>query len=385
MGVWGEGSLREKRPGVFEIRVAVGVDPVSGRTVQRSFFFHGALEDAEERRRELAAQFAEYRSIRRAAPFLTVGELLERWLAAQHDWRPSTWTGVRSNVKALSADALAGRRVATLRPEVVRVTMARWRDSGAGVSVVSGRFRVLRSAIGWAQSESIIDRNPLRGMRGPPRPGTRMHVPEQDVLALLQQSQALVEKAEAAFDGSLSSWKLRHKAEQVRLLVRLAADSGARRGELAALKFSDLDGRVLTIERGVSGEEIGPTKTKRTRRLTLGRTTVELWRASEQTWRGRVEGASFGEWVFSPDSDHQRRLTADAMGIGSPHCALRQTWSVSASTACGTPLPPSLWAGVSSSGLNTGSVIAIRLRRCGTTPTPFRWRTVRWRTISTSC
>jgi integrase len=96
----------------------------------------------------------------------------------------------------------------------------------------------------------------------------------------------MVGKAEAAFDGSVSWQKSLHKAEQVRLLVRLAADSGARRGELAAFKFSDLDGRVLTIERGVSGEQIGPTKNKRTRRLTLGRTTVELWRASEQTWRG---------------------------------------------------------------------------------------------------
>jgi integrase len=314
MGARGEGSLREKRPGVFEIRVAVGVDPVSGRTVQRSFWFHGALEDAEERRRELAAQFAEYRSIRRGAPFLTVGELLERWLAAQHDWRPSTWTGVRSTVKVLSADPIAGRRVATLRPEVVRVTMARWRESGGGVSVVSGRFRVLRSAVGWAQSELIIDRNPLRDMRGPPRPGTRMYVPEQDVLSLLRMSEVLVEKAEAAFDGSVSSQKALHKAEQVRLLTRLAADSGARRGEMAALKFTDLDGRVLSIERGVSGEQVGPTKTKRTRRLTLGRTTVELCRASEHTWRRRVEDAAFGEWVFSPDSDHQRRLTAGALG-----------------------------------------------------------------------
>jgi hypothetical protein len=150
MGAWGHGSLRERRPGVFEIRIAVGVDPVSGRTVQRSFFFPGTADDAEERRRELAAQFAEYRSIRRAAPFLTVGELLERWLAAQHDWRPSTWTGARSNVKALSADTIATRQVATLRPEMVRVAMAQWAASGATVSVVSGRFRVLRSALGWA-------------------------------------------------------------------------------------------------------------------------------------------------------------------------------------------------------------------------------------------
>jgi len=96
--------------------------------------------------------------------------------------------------------------------------------------------------------------------------------------------------------------------------VRLVADSGARRGELAALKSSDLDGRVLTIERGVSAEQIGPTKTKRTRRLTLGRTTAELWRASEQTWRGRGVGVPFGERVFSPDIDHQRRLTASGMG-----------------------------------------------------------------------
>jgi integrase len=287
---------------------------VSGRTVQRSCWFHGTATDAEERRRELATQFAEYRSIRRAAPFLTVGELLERWLAAQHDWRPSTWTGVRSNVKALSADVIATRRVATLRPEVVRVAMSRWRDSGATVSVISGRFRVLRSAIGWAQAESIIDRNPLRDMRGPERPGTRMHVPDHDVPALLRMSEMLVEKAAASFDGSVSSLESLHKAEQVRQLVRLAADSGARRGELAALEFSDLDARVLSIERGVSAEQIGPTKTKRTRRLTLGRTTVDLWRVSEQTWRGRGEGISFGEWVFSPDVGHQRRLTAGAMG-----------------------------------------------------------------------
>jgi integrase len=86
------------------------------------------------------------------------------------------------------------------------------------------------------------------------------------------------------------------------------------RNSAVAFKFSDLDGRVLTIERGVSGEQVGPTKTKRTRRLTLGRTTVELWRASERTWRGRGECASLGEWVFLPDIDHQRRLTASGMG-----------------------------------------------------------------------
>jgi integrase len=101
-------------------------------------------------------------------------------------------------------------------------------------------------------------------------------VPVGDVATLIEASEKLVEKAEAALDGSKGSLLALHKAEQVQLLVRLAADSGARRGELAALRFGDLDGRVLTIERGVSGEEVGPTKTRQVRQLTLGRTTVEL-------------------------------------------------------------------------------------------------------------
>jgi integrase len=41
-------------------------------------------------------------------------------------------------------------------------------------------------------------------------------------------------------------------AEQTLLIVRVGADSRARRGELSALRYSDLERRVLTIQRGVS-------------------------------------------------------------------------------------------------------------------------------------
>ena len=312
---WGAGSLRERRPGVWEIRVAIGIDPVSGRTVQRSFVFHGDGEEAALRRQELAAEWAARRAVRRSAPFLTVGELLERWIGAHHDWRPATWIGARSNVKALRADPLARRRVSTLTPEVVRAAMASWTAAGASVAVVSGRFRVLRSALGWAHTERIVDLNPLAGMRGPTRPGTRLHLAPDEVAQLLHASEELVADASAGFDGRDPPRPRLHKAEQVRLLVRLAADSGARRGELAALKFGDLEGRVLTIERGVSAEQLGPTKTGRTRRLTLGRGTVALWEESEATWQGRLlRGFSLGPWLFSPELAHHRRLSAGALG-----------------------------------------------------------------------
>jgi len=301
--------MRERSPGVWEIRIAVGVDPVSGRTVQRSFSFHGCAEKAELHRKELAAEWAERRAIRRAAPFLTVGELLERWLSAHHDWRPATWISARSNAKALRADGLAARRVSTLKPEHMRAAMAAWSGAGASVAVVSGRFRVLRSAIGWAHVERIIDVNPLSGMRGPQRPGTRLHLNAEEVLRVLEAADALV-AASAGRDAERL-----HKAEQIRLLVRLAADSGARRGELVALRFDDLEGRVLTIERGVSADVLGPTKTGRARRLTLGRRTSELWRSSAELWAGRLpDGAPLGPWLFSPETTHHVRLSAGALG-----------------------------------------------------------------------
>ncbi|MGH9079161.1 MAG: tyrosine-type recombinase/integrase, partial [Acidimicrobiales bacterium] len=290
--------MRQRRPGTWEIRVSVGIDPVSGRTVQRSFVFHGDECEAEARRQELAAEWTERRAIRRAAPFLTVGELLERWLTAHHDWRPATWISARSNVKALRADRLAARRVTTLTPEVVRAAMmATWTAAGASVAVVSGRFRVLRSAVGWAHVERIVDVNPLSGMRGPTRPGTRLHLTADEVIRLLQRSETRVTEAMTDFDDSPLARARLHKAEQVRLLVRLAADSGARRGELVALRFADLDGRILTIERGVSGEELGPTKTGRTRRLTLGRSTAALWESAAGIWGERLpHGVQLGEW-----------------------------------------------------------------------------------------
>lgn len=307
--------MRERRPGTWEIRVAVGIDPVSGRTVQRSFVFHGDECEAEARREELAAEWAERRAIRRAAPFLTVGELLERWMTAHHDWRPATWASARSNVKALRADRLAGRRVTTLTPEVVRAAIAAWTAAGASVAVVSGRFRVLRSAVGWAHVERIVDVNPLAGMRGPTRPGTRLHLTAGEVIRLLQRSETRVAEAMTDFDESPPARARLHKAEQVRLLVRLAADSGARRGELVALRFADLDGRILTIERGVSGEELGPTKTGRTRRLTLGRSTVALWESTAGIWGERLpHGVPLGEWIFSAEPTHQNRLTAGGLG-----------------------------------------------------------------------
>ena len=80
MREWRTGSLREKRPGVWEIRIAVATDPMTGRSIQRSFTFHGSHEDAAKRCGELADEYATCRARLHAAPFVTpqTAEMMHR-------------------------------------------------------------------------------------------------------------------------------------------------------------------------------------------------------------------------------------------------------------------------------------------------------------------
>lgn len=99
--------MRKRRPGVWEVRVAAGTDPATGRTRQRSVTVHGTASDAEASRRELVAA----RDARRArpSPLLSLGELLELWLAAGHPWKPSTRVGYESNARRLRTDTRSSR------------------------------------------------------------------------------------------------------------------------------------------------------------------------------------------------------------------------------------------------------------------------------------
>ena len=84
MGAHGQGTVRQRRPGSWEVRVTVGPDVLTGRPVQRSRAVHGDQAAAEQVRLALAEEAAVVRQ--RAAPaLLTVGDLLATWIGAAHD------------------------------------------------------------------------------------------------------------------------------------------------------------------------------------------------------------------------------------------------------------------------------------------------------------
>jgi integrase len=85
------------------------------------------------------------------------------------------------------------------------------------------------------------------------------------------------------------------------LALRLAAITGARRAELAALRWNDVAGAELTIDSAVDAVERGDgkpvlrdaaTKTANTRTLTLDAGTLEL------VDRVRREREPYGPWMF---------------------------------------------------------------------------------------
>lgn len=153
------------------------------------------------------------------------------------------------------------------------------------------------------------------------------------------------------------------------MLVRLAADSGARRGELAALRQRDLDGSILSIERGLSRGVLGSTKTSRNRRMTLGATTVALIEDHFSSWDRRAEVER--DWLFAPTPARTTYVTADA--LSHKFRALGRTAGVE------SPALHRLCHGVATHLVDEGKFLKAQARlghrdpppRCATMPTPF--------------
>ena len=214
--------------GVWEIRVVVGFDPAHRHSVQRSFTVHGDAAWAQRRRCELVEDYGIARVGSSDIAGLNVAELLGRFMAGPHPWKPATYSSHRHVVQALIADPLARRPLLTLTAGVVWAAIVRWQGCGVSVATVSARWLVLRSAISWAVTEGLLRSNPLVGMRGPPRPRPRLHHTLDEVHRMLTVAEADVARLSTALETDPTSlwWRrLLFSAEQALLLVRVAADS----------------------------------------------------------------------------------------------------------------------------------------------------------------
>jgi integrase len=108
-----------------------------------------------------------------------------------------------------------------LRPLDVQSLIDRWRADGMAAATVRRTFTVLRAALGWAERYQVIPDNPAARVRKP-SPG-RKDVSPPDPSDVVRLISAASDEPELA------------------MFVRLAALTGARRGQLVALRWGDIN------------------------------------------------------------------------------------------------------------------------------------------------
>lgn len=274
-------TIRERRPGVWEIRAFTGRDE-TGRPTQVSRTVRGGKRDAQRVAAELTTKPAPRAAGR------TVGDVLDAWLdAGMPTWAESTKRDNRSRVALVKRDPIVKVQAGRLGVADLERWHARLRKTGVGESSILNQHRMLRSALSQAVRWGWLTVNPasLARLRHPKRQ-PRGAMSAEDVQAVLEAARAIDTRAYLA--------------------LRIAAMTGARRSELAALRWEDLDGTRLRIDSAIATVRLGnsddrqtpelmdrATKTGNRRAVTIDIETIELLGSL------RAELEQYGPWVFN--------------------------------------------------------------------------------------
>ena len=293
------GHARERGRGRWELRVCVGRDPLTGRTRYETKTV--AANGRREAEKALAA-FVTSLGTNGVAADGTFGELVERWIAtAAPGWSPANEVTVRRAV-SYYLGPLVPLKLDRVRTADLDAFYAALRERGGrngrplAVSTVRRVHSVVRAALEQGVRWDWLAVNPAA--KASPGPGEQADIqapaPEA-VLALLERA----ERDDQAFA----------------VFLVLAAVTGARRGELVALRWPDvdLDLGTLSISRAISVGVQGPVERKRPktkssmRQIALDEGTVELLAAhrARATQRGLACGISLPptSFVFSHEPD----------------------------------------------------------------------------------
>jgi integrase len=249
----------------WEVRVYAGRDPVTGkeRYVSRSFPAKPSekvpprvVKDAESRLR------TEVRDGHHPNARITVAQALDAWYAqTSKEWSPWTAKGYRGIIDRYVKPEIGNMPLAKLtaaRLDALYHSLSETGgESGAGLSpmTVNHVHAVIRRALNRAERHGHIPRNPASLAHRPPTHPTRANA----------ATTVDVERLLAVCTDPTTS-----------MLIRLAAGTGARRGELCALRWTDIDleDRTVTVARSIADPDgkviVKPTKTNRSRRFTIG-------------------------------------------------------------------------------------------------------------------
>ncbi len=298
--------MRERRPGVWELIVQLPRDESAITAKQISRTVHSTKREAQ---RALAALVTDVSAGKVSSSTTLLSQLLTRWL--DHICGQLSPTTVREYRRLVATmlepdlGKLTLRRVTTQRLDAYYASLVR--DRGLSAASIRHVHAVLRGSLGQAVRWGWIRTNPAAAA-SPPR--IRRHEisppPIHDTRELL--------KAADEYSPEFGA------------LLRVLAATGARRGEVCGLRWSDIDpdAGTVSIHRSVAtvagGIVIKDTKTHAARRIAIDSETLAALARQRVRMeeRARICRLAFDEdgFVFTSDVDGSHPLHPDTITGG---------------------------------------------------------------------
>lgn len=279
---------------------------------RRTVTVHGSEDDAHRALTGLLHELDTGRAIDPAT--LTVGDLLARWLddyaRAPGRLSPTTVKRYESIIERHLVPALGHLRLQRLQPMQVQAYYTAALRTLAPATVRQ-HHAVLHKALSHAVRLRLRGDNPADAVEAPTSPRRAISAPTPAEMA------ALIEAA---------------RGHYLYAAVVLAATTGMRRGEIAGLRWRDVDlrGRMLHVDgalihQGDGVERKAPKSSAGRRSITLGGATVDALRGQKAD-QGRRRKALHGQYVESPyvaDAPMGGPMRPDAISSGFRYIARR--------------------------------------------------------------
>lgn len=233
------GHITKRGKDSWAIVIYTGRDPQSGR---KQYKWHSVKGTKKQAEKEMAALINSLETGSYIKPKkTTVGLFLKQWLQdyASTNTAPRTYERYAEIVRLHLTPNLGNITLTQLKPEHLQSYYAKALNSGringkGGLSpqTVKHHHRVLSEALGHALKWGLLARNVADSV-DPPRPEKKEMptIQAEDIGRLLKESQNMEEESSIPYYT----------------IVYTALHTGMRRGELLALRWSDIDLNLMTI------------------------------------------------------------------------------------------------------------------------------------------
>jgi len=246
------GYIRKRGKLSWQVMVRAGRDPVTGKYVRITRTVRGTRKEAE---RLLARLLHEVNHGAVVAPGrTTVGEWLHRWLVdiAKPNVAAKTWERYEEIVRLHLKPHLGAIPLHQLRPAHVQRLYATLLQAGKHPRTIVHVHRVLHAALQHALRLEVVARNVCDAVTPPRvRPSEIPVITEEEVARILRASEGT----------------------RLHIPIVLAVLCGLRRGEVLALRWSDVDleRRILQVRRSLEEVRVDGRLVLRTKEPKTGK------------------------------------------------------------------------------------------------------------------